>query len=385
MKVRGTLLILIVGSLMLFANNLLADSADWLKKAQLGPHAPVTQDWAAIEKAAKKEGKVVIYSVSSRISKLVKEFKELYGIEIVGYDLASGEQIQKFGREYKADIHQVDVLYNQAASEMIARLLKKKMIWNFIPEGMEAYLDDHEKEPLLIQRWSSRVLIYNTKFNPEKAPIDSLWDLTRQEWAGKILTPEPTEDVMSSVFQTILSHPNEMAAAYEKEFGEKITLSDEINNAAEEWMLRFTQNKPLNETSTTKIFKGIASVKQKNTPPIGFTTFSKLRKLKDGVTEASPIYNLDPVFGVAYPTVIAITDQAPHPNAAKLLIRHMMEKGYWPWDVLGDYAAHKDVEATQVEKFKVPAFDDAKLWIIDPMNVYNTSGQYVDFIMNVTP
>lgn len=385
MKVSSRLLVLIIGSFMLFANSLLADSAEWLKKAQLGPYAPVAQDWAAIEKAAKKEGKVVIYSVSSRISKLVKEFKEQYGIEIVGYDLASGEQVQKFEREYKADIHQVDVLYNQAASEMTARFLKKKMIWNFVPETVAPYLDDHEKFPLLIQRWSSRVLIYNTKFNPQNPPINSLWDLTRKEWVGKILTPEPTEDVMSTVFQTILSHPDEMATAYEREFGTKIILSDEINNAAEEWMLRFLQNNPLNETSTTKIFKGIASVKQKDAPPIGFTTFSKLRKLKDGVTEASPFYNLDPVFGVAYPSVLAITDQAPHPNAAKLLIRYMMEKGYWAWDVLGDYAAHKDVEAKQVEKFKVPAFDDAKLWIIDPMKVYNTSGQYVDFIMNATP
>jgi len=370
---------------MLFTNNLLAGSAEWLKQAQLGPHAPATQDWDAIEKAAKKEGKVVIYSVSSRISKLVKEFKKLYGIEIVGYDLASGEQIQKFEREYKANLHKVDVLYNQAASEMIARFLKKKMIWNFVPEGMASYLEAHEMSPLLIQRWSSRVLVYNTKFNPQKAPIDSLWDLTRKEWADKILTPEPTEDVMSSVFQTILNHPNEMAAAYKREFGTKIQLSEDINNAAEEWMFRFLQNNPLNETSTTKIFKGIASVKQKNTPPIGFTTFSKLRKLKAGVTEASPAYQLDPVFGVAYPTVFAITDQAPHPNAAKLLIRYMMDKGYWPWNVMGDYAAHKNVQAKQVEKFKVPAFKDAKLWTIDPMQVYNSSGKYIDFIMNATP
>jgi len=190
---------------------------------------------------------------------------------------------------------------------------------------------------------------------------------------------------MSSVFQTILNHPNEMAAAYKREFGTKIQLSEDINNAAEEWMFRFLQNNPLNETSTTKIFKGIASVKQKNTPPIGFTTFSKLRKLKAGVTEASPAYQLDPVFGVAYPTVFAITDQAPHPNAAKLLIRYMMDKGYWPWNVMGDYAAHKNVQAKQVEKFKVPAFKDAKLWTIDPMQVYNSSGKYIDFIMNATP
>ena len=51
----------------------------WLKKAQLGPHAPATQDWKAIEAAARQEGKVVIYSVSSRIPKLKEEFEEKFG------------------------------------------------------------------------------------------------------------------------------------------------------------------------------------------------------------------------------------------------------------------------------------------------------------------
>jgi iron(III) transport system substrate-binding protein len=357
---------------------------EWLKKAQLGQFAPVSQDWKAIEAAARNEGKVVIYSVSSRIFKLQKEFKEKYGVEIVGHDIASTDQIQKFGREYQAGINQVDVLFNNSTPELLAEFVPKKMVWNFVPDIVAPYLADNEKEPFLVQRWSSRVLVYNTVLNPEGPPIDNLWDLTRKEWKGRVMTPDLLKGVMASVYQTILQHPNEMAAAYTKEFGKSITLSSGVKDAAQEWLARFVKNEPVSMDSTTKIFKGVSAVKQKK-PPMGFTTFSKLRSIKKGVYECSPFYDLEPVFGVAYPTVFAISDQAPHPNAAKLLILYMMDEGLWAWDVLGDYAARVDVEAKQVEKFKVPPYAKIKMWEIDPAYVYDTRAQYVDFYMGIAP
>ena len=47
-----------------------ADEA-WQKKAGVGSYTSDNQDWSAIEAAAREEGEVVIYSVSSRIAKLV--------------------------------------------------------------------------------------------------------------------------------------------------------------------------------------------------------------------------------------------------------------------------------------------------------------------------
>jgi len=55
----------------------------WLKAAQLGPYSPKQQDWKAIEEAAKKEGKVVVYSSSSRIPDAAKSFEAAYpGIKV---------------------------------------------------------------------------------------------------------------------------------------------------------------------------------------------------------------------------------------------------------------------------------------------------------------
>lgn len=112
-----------------------------------------------------------------------------------------------------------------------------------------------------------------------------------------------------------------------------------------EWLHRFLNNEPVFLGSTTKIFKNVGDVKQ-DKAPIGITTFSKMRTNEKGVYAAEPIYNLKPAFGVSYPTALMVADMAPHPNAAKLLIRYMMDEGFKPWDEPGDYAARAPIEAS---------------------------------------
>jgi iron(III) transport system substrate-binding protein len=155
--------------------------------------------------------------------------------------------------------------------------------------------------------------------------------------------------------QTVLSHSDEMAATYEREFGEATTYSEDVleavidnatiyePTASMEWLYRFPHNEPVFLGSTTKIFKNVGDIAQAN-PPLGITTFSKMRKNKKGVYSAGSIYDLEPVFGVSYPTALTIADMAPHSNAAKLQIRHMMEEeGFKPWNEPGDYAARSSV------------------------------------------
>lgn len=383
MKQRLMLLCFFLACFMLIPAAYAADDAQekWLKSSQLGPYSPAKQDWAAIESAAKKEGKVVIFSVSSRIFKIQKDFKEKYGVEIEGYDIHSDEQIEKFTREHQSGLHKTDVLFNNATSTLYGKLLPKKMIWNFVPEDYAGFLDEDEKNPFLVQRWSSRVFIYNTALHPDGPPVDNIWDLTRKEWKNKVMSPAPTGSAMANTFQTILRHPKEMAAAYEKEFGKPVKLSSGMKNAAEEWMHRFMQNAVVID-STTKIWKGVADVKQDNAP-MGITTFSKLRGNKEGVYESAPAYTMEPIFGVGYATVLTICDQAPHPNAAKLLIKYMMDEGLWPWSVLGDYAGRSDMEMEQVKEFNVPPYSDLKIWNSDPKYIYETSYDYMQFAMSL--
>ncbi len=365
----------------------------WLKKAQLGNYAPSKQDWSAIEKAARKEGKVVIYSLSSRIFKLQEEFKKKYGVEIVAYDLASGMQLERFKREHRAGRHSVDVLFNREIPLILDDYLPRKLVWNFVPDDVAKHLDKREKSPLLIQRWSSRVVFYNRSLHPNQPPINSLWDLTKKEWKGKILLLDPlssTED--ANAFQTILQHPEEMEAAYKREFGGNIKYSKDLlevtqelglqADAAKEWFYRVLTNKPVFLGSTTTVFKNVGDVKQKRAP-IGITTFSKMRTNKKGVYNAYPIFDLDPVTGISAPVTLVVADRAPHPNAAKLLIRYMMNEGFNPWDVHGDFAAREDVMAKQVKKYGRPSYDEMKKWEVDSNYVNSTRFEFLELYINL--
>lgn len=160
---------------------------EWQRLAGIGEFAPETQDWAAIEAAARAEGSVTIYSVSSRIAKLVDSFQERYGIEIIGHDIASDLQLEKLRREHNAGVYTVDVLFNSESSILLNEALPAKLVWNFIPDSVSDELTESEKTPLLIQRHSSRIVYYNTMLNPNGAPINSIWDMTREEWSGRTL------------------------------------------------------------------------------------------------------------------------------------------------------------------------------------------------------
>jgi outer membrane biogenesis lipoprotein LolB len=48
----------------------LTAAEQWAKANGVGPYQPETDDWAAIEEAAKKEGKVTVYANSSGVEDL---------------------------------------------------------------------------------------------------------------------------------------------------------------------------------------------------------------------------------------------------------------------------------------------------------------------------
>jgi iron(III) transport system substrate-binding protein len=329
--------------------------------------------------------------VSSRITRLTKEFKEKFGIDIVAFDLDSSEQIEKFAREHKAAQYAADVLYNNETPKMLAEFLPKKMVWNFVPDSVAGQLAPNEKAPFLVQRWSSRVLIYNTRQGGAASPVKNLWDLTLPEWRGRLQTPDPFDGgIQTSVLQTMLQAAPALEQAHQAKFGRPVAYSPKVEaaakasrslggkpNAGVEWWFRVLQNNPVFVGSTDKIFENVASVQQRGDAPVGVVTFSKLRDVKAGTFEARAMFEAAPFMGVAFPTVLTIADRAPNPNAAKLLIRYLMEDGLKPWDVLGDYAARADVEAQQVARFKVPPLEKSGLLMMDPDWVYRSRFDFV--------
>ena len=87
-------------------NKLPSADQEWAKKAKLGPYAEKGgPNWAEIERLAKKEGKVVVYSQSSRIKKAAKKFRKKYpGIEVVPFPMYVSDLIARWKSEISAGV-----------------------------------------------------------------------------------------------------------------------------------------------------------------------------------------------------------------------------------------------------------------------------------------
>ena len=359
------------------------------KAAAPAPQKSEPEDWAAIYEAAKGEGKVVIYSLSSRIYDGVKGFKEKYpGIEVEAFDMTGVEQVEKLTREQAAGVFNVDVLMLANGPTLINELLPQGLIRNYVPEVLldgkksSEVIPARFREPLLVHSLESKVVFYNFETHPT-CPVDSLWDLTRPEWKGKVQMKDPllTEENLN-LLQTIVQKSDDMAAAYRKEFGEPIELGPGIQNAGYEFIRRLVRNDLVLVTSDGTASKAVGTPGQAS-PPLTFAVASsKIRDNEKG-QKLAIAWNLAPMAGVTKENYLVMANKAPHPNAGKLLIRWLIGDaqggaGMEPWCVPGQWTARQDV----------PSQSDVSLedlgrytWFIDYPFVYREGLAVRDFWM----
>lgn len=354
----------------------------WLKAAEMGPFAPKEQDWKAIEEAAKKEGKVLVYSASSRIPDAAKSFEAAYpGIKAEGYDLGSVDTINKVKAEVKAGAHVGDVYFASDPATTINEMVAKNMVWNFVPSNLATLVPKELQSPLLVHRLGTRVLIYNSEVY-KTSPIKNWWDLTKPEWKGKIQMKDIYESGENlSWFATFIQHSDDFAKAYKDAFGKDIVLDKDCPTAGHQWVKAFLANDPVFVGSDGDVSNNIGAKGQKN-PPIGLVDGGKYRDVISGKLFFEPVIDSKPVGVVFYQSYVGIIDQAPHPNAAKLMVRWLTGgdkdgKGYEPWYVPGDYPTRTGVPAPKGAK----TFDELKpnSWTIDPVYSYQNGPAILDF------
>ncbi len=355
----------------------------WLQTAHLGPFAPKEQDWKAIEEAARKEGKVVVYSASSRIPDAAKTFEAAHpGIRAEGFDLGTVTIINKIKEESKAGVHAGDVFFAGDPPTVVNELVPRRLLWNFVPSNLTSVIPTEFREPLLVHRLGTRVLIYNSEVH-KKSPITNWWDLTKPQWKGKILMKDIFESGENlSVLTTFVQRADDFAKAYKEAFGKDIVLDKDVPNAAYQWIREFLKNDPVFTGSDGDVSKFVGTKGQKE-PPLGWVDYAKYRDVIAGKLVFEPVLDVKPVCCIFYQSYIGIIDQAPHPNAAKLMVRWLMGDnkgglGYSPWFVPGDYSPRRGMVVLPQGAVPFPALR-VKSWIIDPAYAYEAGPKVLDF------
>src|SRR5699024_8438388 len=135
---------------------------------------------------AKEEGKVIVYSNTSKYKKIKSLFEEEYtGIEFESYILN------------KSAMEEILIRKNDA----------EKYIYPYKPEDiMENFLDGYQDDESPVMYFEVNSLYYNNELHDEP-PVDNWWDLTEPEWKGKVLLQDPTSDLtLTQHFVSMVQH-----------------------------------------------------------------------------------------------------------------------------------------------------------------------------------
>ena len=331
---------------------------------------------------AKAEGKVVLYSISSRCPKVAESFEAQYpGIDVEAYDISTNELLEKITREYDSGIRNADVIhvkdldgsiYMEKVSNGIFHIYRPDDIVNTIEN--KDYLKYAMPLYIELDQWFYNAEVY------KEPPIDSWWDLTRPEWKGKIMLNDPLQNVnMMSIFTAFTQKPELFEEEYKREFGEDIVLSEGCPTAVHELFKRIMDNKPVFATTSDEICEAVGTPGQTN-PPIGYASSSKLRKNETEGWVLAPV-NIRPATSIPAQNNLYIVNEAAHPNAAKLLVRWMcgeadgQGKGFEPFNTLGGFSVRNNTPPVEGNA----SLSDLNVFPFDPEYIYGELMNFQDF------
>ena len=359
----------------------LTAAEQWAQANGLGPYQPAEEDWAAVEAAAKLEGKVVVYSNSSKFEKLLDVWSELYpDIALEGGD--TDDIAIKMGAEQEAGNVVGDVWFNSDGHILYGEFVPNQWIWSYLPPGV-VQPEVTPERPFALSRRSVDVIGYNNEIHPEGCPLTNWWQLTEPALKGKFFMEDPLADMSTTAkIALIVQHADQMAAAYQDLYGQDWT-SDEayepdIPNAGYLFLKKLAQNQPGIQPGGDEVDAAFATLGMDPTvePGYGWTGYSSYEDTLDGELAMAPCMGLEPVLGILKANYLAIANNAPHPNAAKLFIKFALsQEGFDPWNKIGTYPATEGLSAAE----GMPPREELELWPSDDLFSYENSSQVRDF------
>ncbi len=361
----------------------------WLEENALGTNAMVEEDWDDIVARATEEGEVVVYSSSGRIAKLADHFQALYpGITLTLFDLGSVKTIEKTVREQDAGIFNVDVITTGNSGQVIYELLNNGRIFNYVPAHYADRIPEENRDPLLIRVNEAIVFFYNTDANPDGAPVSNVWELTQEQFRGRVGIKDPMASGSSLMgLATLVQFPDEMAAAYERLTGEAIVLGEGVPDAGFEFVRRLLANDVVIFKSGSKLADAAGATGQDDAM-IAMTNMTYISRNDSKGNVNAIMADLDPVSRMVYPTFMSIGANAPHPNAAKVFIAYLLgntdlnidtvlEKPYLEgesFDLLQGLAPYHDAGSVS-PRSDVPLPAGGEIW--DQMEGWNVSADFM--------
>lgn len=366
----------------------LTPQEQWAKDNGVGPYQPETDDWAAIEAAAIKEGKVTVYANSSGVEDLFEAWEELYPeIELDAQDTDGIDT--KMQAEQESGNVVGDIWFNSDGHILFGKFVPNQWMWWFVPRDV-TIPELTEDYPFAIARHSTDVIGYNNAFYPDGCPLVNVWQLTEPQYEGKFFMEDPVSDVSTMAkIATFVQNADEMADAYQALYNKPWT-EDELagedasgmapENAGYLWLKKIAYNGVVVLDDGDMVDAAFAGLELPagEEPGFGWTGYSSYEATLEGELNMMPCFNMEPVMGIFKTSFLGIANNAPHPNAAKLFIRFALsEAGFDPWNEIGSYPA---AEGLPVFEENLP-LDQLmpQVWEMDPVFDWENVSKVRDF------
>ena len=331
--------------------------------------------------AAKAEGKVVVYSITSRISSAAEAFEKLYGIKVEYSNLKDGELIEKVTKEVGGRIDGADFVISQDSGRVYGQLIATGYLVNYVPPALKNVIPQRYQDPLTFQL-INKVFIYNSE-KTQTPVIKNVWEAADPKWRGLIQFKDPNTEGVNMNFLTMLTSPEwsaKLEKAYENLYGRKLTLT--TKNAGYEWIKAFFGNGLVLGNSDTTISENIG-IKGQPRQTMGLFVYSKTRFDATKNLALLPMTEIEPFSGFIYPAFLHLTANAKHPNAAKLFIEYLMTpEGFNPWSKdVGGYSPNPNVAINEGDH--PVSFWEPRLIPEDPQFIFENRAEVEEFVNNI--
>jgi iron(III) transport system substrate-binding protein len=366
----------------------LTAAEQWAQANGVGPYQPAVDDWAAIEAAAIKEGKVTVYANSGGVEDLPDAWYALY--PDIEFDVADTDGIDtKMSAEQESGNVVGDVWFNSDGHILFGQFVPNQWMWWFVPRDV-TIPELTEDYPFAIARHSTDVIGYNNKFYPDGCPLTNIWQLTEPKYFGKFYMEDPISDVSTMAkMATFVQNADEMAQAYQALYGKAWTEDEkavadksgmEVTDAGYLWLKKLAQNGVVildDGDMVDEAFAGL-DLPADEEPGFGYTGYSTYETTLDGELNMMPCFGMEPVMGIFKTSFLGIANNAPHPNAAKLFIKFILsEDGFAPWNEIGSYPA---AEGLSVNEDNIPLAELLpQVWEMDPVFDWENVSKVRDF------
>lgn len=285
-----------------------------------------SKEWEQTLAAAKKEGRVNVYIY--RYERLLADFRKDYpGINVVsvtgrGNELTNRIIAERRAGKFIADVYSggTNSLYNTLYKGKVLDPLKPALILPEVTDTSKWFGNEHRyADPegqyifSFIGSPSNAQLSYNTKLvNP--AEFKSYWDVTHAKWKGRIVSLDPRDTGLGATMQFYYYSP-EVGPEFLRKFfgGMEITYSKNFRQMTD-WLAQ-------GKFAICMGCKDSMRAKNQGLPVDDFDT----NRWKEGSSFSAGGGSL------------ALVNQAPHPNAAKVFINWFLSrKGQMALQKLGD-------------------------------------------------